>query len=183
MSWHRPWVGPDRGAPGRQLRAWLVLALILALCVAYILGWRWWVHRNTTITYHQQPPGASATWDGVDFRVLRIEVVETAETGYDGPQAAIEGAAWVEATVEVSTKRSDGLTDVRGRCQLALLGPGNVTWNLTNRLDDRPDRCDSKTEGQQATLVFTYLVPKTALSGLAGLVVESRTADQVVIRP
>jgi len=167
----------------RSLRGWLVFALVLALCVAYQLGWSHWVTVNTRIVYQQLPPGASAEWEGVTYTVTALQVVDAVAADGSDPVEAVEGAAWVEATLEVRTDQPGGLAKVVGRCQLELLGPDGIVWDSVLRYDDRPERCSDDTPGASATLVLSYQVPESRLSQLYGLVMPSNGAVRQVVRP
>lgn len=182
MSGH-PTAASEARPPVRRLRSWLAMALVLAICVAYMLVWSWWVGRNTVITHQQQAPGTAAEWSGATFRVTALEVVDAVDATGDEPREAVEGAAWVEATVEVRVDRAGGFGDVRGLCELDLLGPDGMTWSPVLRYDDRPERCNDETPGTFVVLVFSYEVPESVLPRIHGLVVPSNSAVRQVIRP
>lgn len=174
-DWHLTW--------GRRTwtgRTWLVLVLMLGLAVGYSLSWSTYVRLNTELIYHQQPPGASAEWDGVTFRVTEIKREAKVDAGFDSDGTALEGSTWVTVVLEVAGPNT---ADVTGRCRLELLGPDGQTWEQEWLADDRPDSCDEETGPGPAPVYLTYQVPDEYVDQLAGVVIPSNTVHRQVIRP
>lgn len=173
-DWHLTW-----GRRAWTGRSWLVLLLTLGLAVGYALAWSTYVKLNTDLLYHQQPPGATAEWDGVTFRVLDVHTEEKVDAGFDETGIALEGSSWVTVVLEVSGETAD----VMGRCQLQLLGPDGRTWEPEWLADDLPRRCDQDTGPGPTPIHLTYQVPDKYLDQLPGVVVPSNNIDRMVIRP
>ena len=118
-SWHLTW-----GRRRWERRHFVILLLVLGLAATYCVGWVGWVRVNTELQFHQQPPGATASWDGVEFRVVSLQQVPTLDRGFEESGEPLPGSIWIEAVLEVR----GATAEVSGGCSLKLLGPGGRQW-------------------------------------------------------
>ncbi|MGD7707458.1 hypothetical protein [Microlunatus sp. Y2014] len=162
-----------------DLRAWLVLLLVLGMSLTYALLWGAWVEQNTDQVYVQTAPGATVTYDGVALTVLAIRTHTDIDQGFSDPTTPTPGASWVVVELQVTGNHGE----VRNRCRFNLLGPDGRLWEPMLRYDDLPDSCDEDVPATPTTVHLTYEVPEAYLGSLYGIVLDEPAREVQVLRP
>lgn len=178
---------PELPPKQRRTRALLVLVIVASICLSYLAGWMYWAQTHVVTRYEQLPPGASATEEGIDYRVISLTRSYSLGTSEEGeePPTAKPNSVYVVAEIEVVI--TDAADPDYPVCVVQLVGPDDRTWEydlLEAPTRELPGSCSDVARNQPQTIEQIFVVPEKFADQLAGLAVTAYTgAPEKVIRP
>lgn len=178
---------PELPPKQRRTRALLVLVIVASICLSYLAGWMYWAQTHVVTRYEQLAPGASATEDGIDYRVTSLTLtprLESAEESED-PPTADPNTLFVVAEIEVVI--TDAADPDYPVCLVQLVGPDDRTWEydlLQAPTRELPGSCSDVARNQPQTIEQIFVIPEKFADQLNGLAVTAYTgAPEKVISP
>ncbi|MCW2811665.1 MAG: hypothetical protein JWP61_2123 [Friedmanniella sp.] len=158
------------GAARAGRRSWWATAVAVLLVALYLVWWLTFTRMHLPPTrFVQRPPGATATSQGAEFRLVSLQQTEQLSDG-DEPVAAAAEAVWVVARFTVTVRAAEAVRS----CAVRLVGPEGRTWEKPAAYLSRetPD-CVPRDAAVGAVFpVETFFeVPRADVAGLRGVAV------------
>ena len=174
MSW--------RVALTARARSWLVFVCVAAIVGIFLTVWTVYSVTHTQSRFVQLEPGAVASANDMNYRVLSMKQTQTLTSETDATEASA-GSVYVIVEVEVTTATIDDETF----CHSMLVGPNGRTWEvdaLSIGSRKTPMFC-SPENGLKANTPFTweqvFLVPEDDADSIFGLGIEPNTGEPVMV--
>lgn len=171
-----------RVALSARARSWLGLVCVAALVGIFLTVWTVYSVTHTQSRFVQLEPGAVASANGMNYRVLSMKQTQTLTSETDETEASA-GSVFVIVEVEVTTAKVDDETF----CHSLLVGPNGRTWEVDSMSVGQrklPMFC-SPEDGLKANTPYTweqiFQVPEDDADSIYGLGIEPNTGEPVMV--
>lgn len=165
-----------------RARAWLVFVCVAAVVGIFLTVWTVYSVTHTQDRFVQLDPGAVASANDMNYRVLSMKQTQTLTSETETTEASA-GSVYVVVEVEVTTAKIDDETF----CHSLLVGPNGRTWevdSLTLGPRKTPMFC-SPENGLKANTPFTweqiFLVPEDDADSIYGLGIEPYSGKPMMV--